>query len=97
MARRREIKRVYLLIRLSRQLDIRTVNRLRQLLILPFWVNHDNLRALHQLTQYLDLGSVAFTRTRLGKSNRVVVVQSKTIKKNQAIVVAVYTVKYSFI
>ena len=65
--------------------------------IFHFRINNNNIRTHHHATQYLQLDSIAFTRTGGGKDTGIGILQTEPIKQDQGIIVPVYTIKNTVI
>ncbi len=68
-----------------------------QVFIFVFRVYHYHVHPGHQVSQYLQFYSVAFTGTGLTEEHFIGVFQAEPVKENQGVIVLVYAVQHSLI
>src|SRR3989338_632020 len=83
LARRREVKRVDMVLGVERDVEVPPAHRLREELVLALRVDDDDVGVKHQRAQNFELSGIAFAGARLGKDDRVVVLQRKAVKEHQ--------------
>ena len=65
------------------------------MLIFLFRINNNHIRAQHQAAQNFQFDRIAFAGAGSGKNDRVGILQRKTVKQNQTVVVAIDAVQNS--
>ena len=63
------------------------------MLVFMFWINDNDISTYHQATQNFQLDGIALTSSGSGKDHAIGILQTKAIKENQTIVVAINTIE----